>query len=261
MPPGNLAVEDLGLDADELAEELAVARTNLGEVISNPKKPLQSSRVLKPVPSSISTRASVGLWPGPERHGTDRGVHDVAPGFDRLHQATRVTPVVAWTWTWTRVSWPHFLDALHQVVGRLRLQQAGHVLDADGIAAHFAQLLRHLDEGFDSVQRAGRVADGALGVLAGAVHGRDTGAQIADVVERVEDAEDVHAVLGGLVHEALHHAVFVVPVAQQVLPAQQHLQARVRHQLAEGAQTLPGIFVEEADAGVEGGPAPAFDDQ
>src|SRR5690606_28950317 len=33
----------------------------------------------------------------------------------------------------------------------------------------------------------------------------------------------------------------------------------VGQQAAEGAQALPGVFVEEADAGVEGGAAPAFD--
>src|SRR5699024_12062315 len=37
-----------------------------------------------------------------------------------------------------------------------------------------------------------------------------------------------------------------------------YLQLGVRHQLAEGAQTLPGIFVEESDAGVERGPTPAL---
>ena len=97
------------------------------------------------------------------------------------------------------------------------------------------------------------------GVLAGAADGLEGTAEVADVVQRVEDAEDVHAVLGRLVDEPIDDAVLVVAVAEQVLPAQEHLQAGVGHQLAEGAQPLPGVFVEEADAGVVGRPAPAFD--
>ena len=107
--------------------------------------------------------------------------------------------------------------------------------------------------------RADGVTDGALRVFAGGAHGFERRAQIADVVERVEDAEHVHAVLGGLIHKAPHHLVFVMPVAQQVLAAQQHLQARVGHQFAERAQALPGIFVQESNAGVEGRAAPALD--
>jgi hypothetical protein len=50
-----------------------------------------------------------------------------------------------------------------------------------------------------------------------------------------------------------------VAVAEQVLPAQQHLQLGVGHQLAEGPQPLPRVFVEESDAGVVGRAAPALD--
>lgn len=48
-------------------------------------------------------------------------------------------------------------------------------------------------------------------------------------------------------------------VAKQVLAAQKHLQRRFRHEFLEGAQPLPGVFVQVADAGVVGRPAPALD--
>jgi hypothetical protein len=80
------------------------------------------------------------------------------------------------------------------------------------------------------VQRAHGVADRALGVFAVAPHRLDRALDVAQVVERVEDAEHVHAVFGGLVDKAVDHRVFVVAVAQQVLPTQQHLQARIGHQ-------------------------------
>ncbi len=110
----------------------------------------------------------------------------------------------------------------------------------------------------DGVQRAHRVADGSLRVLARPLHGGDRPLHVPDVVERVEDAEDVHPVVRGLGHEPVDDIVAVVPVPEQVLPAQQHLGARVRQQPAEGPQPLPRVLVEEPDAGVEGRAAPAL---
>ena len=46
-----------------------------------------SSRVSNPVPSSISTRLSVGLWPGPRLSELMAVSTQSAPGFDGLHQA------------------------------------------------------------------------------------------------------------------------------------------------------------------------------
>ena len=47
-------------------------------------------------------------------------------------------------------------------------------------------------------------------------------------------------------------------VAQYVLAAQQHLQLGVGHRLAQGAQALPGVFVQESQAAVKGRAAPGF---
>ena len=125
-------------------------------------------------------------------------------------------------------------------------------------AAHLLEPLGHLHELLDRVQRRGRVADRALGVLARAAYRVEAPADVPDVVERVEDAEDVHAVLGRLVHEAIDDRILVVAVAQQVLAPQQHLQAGIGHQLAKRAQPLPRVLIEETDAGVVGGASPAF---
>ena len=150
------------------------------------------------------------------------------------------------------------LDALDQIVGGLRLQQSRHVLDADRIAAYFDQLLRHFGKGFDRMYRADGVTDGALRVLARLLDSPNGGAQVAQVVERVEDAEHIHAVVGGLVDKTLDHAVFIVAIAKQILTAKQHVKARLGQQLAEGAETFPGIFVEEPNAGIEGRSTPAL---
>ena len=108
------------------------------------------------------------------------------------------------------------------------------------------------------MQGAYGVADGALGMFAVATDRLHRMADVADVVECVKDAENIHAIAGSLVHEAVNHTVFVMPVAQQVLTAQQHLETGIRQQGAELPQALPGVFIQEPDAGIKSGAAPAF---
>jgi len=140
----------------------------------------------------------------------------------------------------------------------MRLQQRGHILDADRVATQILQPLGHGDKLLRGMQRAGRVADRSLRMLAGLLDCGDRTLQVANVIQRVEDAEDVHAGLRRLGDETLDDVILVVPIAEQVLPAQQHLETRIRHQLAEGAQPLPRIFVQEANAAIEGRSAPAL---
>ncbi len=45
-------------------------------------------------------------------------------------------------------------------------------------------------------------------------------------------------------------------VAEEVLAAQQHLQAGIFNFFSEASQAVPRVLVEEADAGIEGSPAP-----
>ena len=68
--------------------------------------------------------------------------------------------------------------------------------------------------------------------------------------------EHVDAGLGGQADELPDHVVGVVAVAHHVLAPQEHLQAGVGHGRLERAHPLPGVLVQEAHHGVEGGPAP-----
>ena len=95
------------------------------------------------------------------------------------------------------------------------------------------------------------VAEGALGVRPFALDRGDGALDVTHVVEGVEGPEDVHAVLDGLADEPIDDVVLVVAVAEEILPAQEHLQLGVGQQATEGAQPLPRVFVEEADTGVE----------
>ena len=77
----------------------------------------------------------------------------------------------------------------------------------------------------------------------------DGSLQVAGVVQRVKDTDDVDAVGNGLLDEVLDGVISVGTVAQHVLAAEQHLQLLVGQLLAQDAQTLPGVLVQEADAG------------
>ena len=106
--------------------------------------------------------------------------------------------------------------------------------------------------------RAQGVADAGLNVRALLVGCLDGSLQVARVVQCIEDADDINAVGNGLLDKVLNSVICVGAVAQHVLAAEQHLQLLVRQLLAQDAQALPRILVEEADAGVERSAAPAL---
>ncbi len=109
------------------------------------------------------------------------------------------------------------------------------------------------------VQQVAGIADRALADLAGLDHRIHGDAHVRGPVQAVEDPEHVHAGLGRLAHEFLHHIVGVIGVTHPVRGPQQHLRHQVRHARAQVAQPLPGAFLQEAIGDVEGRAAPAFD--
>ena len=103
---------------------------------------------------------------------------------------------------------------------------------------------------------AGGVANRSLHLAAGLLGSANRGGKVSRVVERVEDAQDIDAVLNRLLHKGLDDIVRIIVIAQKVLAAQQHLQLGVLHMGANGAQALPGILVQKAQARIERRAAP-----
>ena len=151
------------------------------------------------------------------------------------------------------------LQLFHELVGDLRLQDAGHVLDPDGIAPHLFQLNTHLDEILDGVDGADGVAQLAAGVFAVLLGGLDGGLQVADVIQGVKNTEDVLAVGAGAADEGFHDVVGKTGVLHDVLAAQQHELGRLGRDFLQGAQAVEGVLIEEPQAGVNGGAAPGFE--
>ena len=194
---------------------------------------------------------------GAEGQGAHGGVDDVGAGFDPLEDGHRrqAGGVVA-------VDVHRDLDGgfqlPHQLVAGVGGQQAGHILDADGVGTHLLKGLGVGGEGLVGVHRAEGVADAALDMGPLLVGRLDGGLQVAGVVQRVEDADDVDAIGHRLLHEVLHRVVGVGAVAQHVLAAEQHLQLLVGQLPAQDAQPVPRVLVQKADAAVEGRAAPAL---
>ena len=161
---------------------------------------------------------------------------------------------------------PDFLfQGLDQLFRGHGAAESGHVLDAKHVSAHFFQLLRELDVvgeiilvplGIEDVSCVtNRAFAQGLRLL---THGGHRLGKIGQVVEAVENAEDVHAVLCGMFDETANHVVRVVGVTDGVGTTEQHLEQNVRHAFPKLAQTLPGTFLEETHGGVKGGAAPHF---
>ena len=113
-------------------------------------------------------------------------------------------------------------DQFRSGVGR---EQAGHIFDGHGVATHGFEFFGQGHEMRNVVHRAGGVANRAFGMLAGFFHGFNRDAQVAQIVHGIEDAEHVDTVIGGFLDEGAYHIVGVMAIAEQILTAQQHLNA------------------------------------
>jgi hypothetical protein len=148
------------------------------------------------------------------------------------------------------------LERLHHLRRAKRREHARHVLDADGVRTHLLEGLGEVDVEVQRVHGAHRVGDRALEVRSGLLDGTRRHLDVARVVERVEHAEHVDAVTMGRLHEALDDLVGVVPVPDQVLAPEEHLQGRLLHVLLDDAEPVPGVLIQEAQCGVERGATP-----
>ena len=150
------------------------------------------------------------------------------------------------------------LESLNEIVCFLRSADAGHVLDGDGINAHVNELLTHLYVLLDRVNGRCCVADAALCVLVALLYFVDADFDISEIIERVEDPEDVHAVLGSLTAEETDYIVGIVLVSEDVLTADEHLKGSLLADFLDLAESLPRILVKVSEAGIECSAAPAL---
>ncbi|TKS64418.1 MAG: hypothetical protein EWM73_00498 [Nitrospira sp.] len=147
-------------------------------------------------------------------------------------------------------------DTAYEVIGIERRQEPGHVFDAERVGSQILQLFRHVDEAVHAVDGTDGIADGSFDMFAAGFHFSHGPFDVADIVQCVEDAKDVDAIGGGPFDESFQHIVGIVPISDQVLPAEQHLELGIGHGGTQRAEPFPGILLEEAQACVESGATP-----
>jgi len=196
----------------------------------------------------------VGTAVGP---GRETGVNDVDAGFNRLQEGQ-----IGHAGGEMAVKVNGNLDVgfqgFDQVVGIVRGDESGHVLDTDGVSAHVLELLGLLDIIIKVVHRATHaaqgqgVADGALEVLAELLDGFEHRFKIAEIVQRIKGPEHINPIDCSTLDEGLREIVRVIPVAYTILPTEQHHHGGLGQELLEFADAHPRVFVQEAMHGVEG---------
>ncbi len=255
---GNLRRENFGIDPGEIAFELAILSANGPEMFGDRQEggqvqPRVVGRILERGDQRFRRRMRCSA--GQRRHG---GVEHVEPAEDR-HQGGHRGHARGVVGMQMDRHLHGALETSDEVIGIDRRQEAGHVFDAERVGAEIFQLLGHVDEPVDAVDRADRIADGGFDMFAAGFDLPHGPVEVAHIVERVEDAEDIDAVGCGSFDEPFQHIVGIMPVSDQVLSAQQHLESGVGHGGPQRPEPFPGIFFQEAQAGIERRTAPHFE--
>ncbi len=150
------------------------------------------------------------------------------------------------------------LIVLNDFSGGIGCQHTGHVFEANDLHAHVRQLFGHTHKIIRRMYRTDGIADRAFDQLAGFERRLDGGFHVAHIVHGVEDAEHIDAIGRRARDKGLNDVVGIVPIANHILSAQKHLEARPGHRRAQFAQSLPGVFFEKPQTGVESRAAPGF---
>ena len=150
-------------------------------------------------------------------------------------------------------------DTVYEVIGVERSQEPSHVFNAEGVGSQILQLFRHVDKTLHVVDGTDGIADGGFDMFAAGFHFSHGPFDVADIVQCVEDAEDVDAIGGRPFDELFQHIVGIVPISDQVLPAEQHLELGIGHGGTQRAEPFPRILFEEAEARVERRATPDFE--
>ena len=258
---GHLIEQGVGVDVEHLGIERAACLEALGDLTEVDGGLAHLAEVQTRVAHGTLERGDEGFrrgLGGAVGERGERGIHDVHAGH-RRHEIDHVARAAGVVGVQVDGNADGLLQALDEGVGVHRQQEVRHVLDAQGVRAHLLQLAAELDKIVLVVDGRNGIGKSRLDLSTVFLGGLDGLLQIAHVVERVENADDVDSVFNALGAELVHHVVGIVLVAENVLTAEEHLQLRVRQVRAQLAQALPWVLVQEAQAAVEGRAAPALE--
>src|SRR5271156_580716 len=108
------------------------------------------------------------------------------------------------------------------------------------------------------IQHVATVAYGGLDHAASLIYGLHTNLKLVDVVQSIEDAEHINAVLLGLFAEMVDGVVGQRRISNAVGTTQKHLEGYIGHKFPHLPQAVPRILVQEAHGDVERCSTPAL---
>ena len=200
---------------------------------------------------------------GTAAHGGDGAVGDVDSGIGSFQHGGGVDAAGVMRVKVDRDA-DFAAESLHQFECCIGLAEPGHIFYSEEVRAQFFQLLGHRDVILERifwtafVENVAGIANG--GLANGACFERciDRDAHVFDGIERIENAKDVDALGMCFADEFGDEIVGIGSVADGVGAAKKHLKTNIGNTLAQFAQPLPGIFVQEAHRSVKRRSAPHF---
>ena len=86
-----------------------------------------------------------------------------------------------------------------------------------------------------------------------------SGLQIAHVIERVKNSQNIDTVINTLFNEIIYKVIGIMTVAEHILTSEKHLKFCIGALFADKAKSVPRVLIKKAQAGVKGCTAPAFE--
>ena len=134
-------------------------------------------------------------------------------------------------------------QSIHKLLGAIRREQAGHILDADGVRTELGKLTGIVDIGIKGMDRAGRVRNGRLKMRTAGFYGTGAIAHVIDIVQSVEDTEDIDAVLVRTGNEAVDNIGGIMAIANEVLTAHEHRERSLGRSGFYLTKTVPRVLI------------------
>ena len=137
-------------------------------------------------------------------------------------------------------------------------QEACHIFYTDRIGTHILDSLGKVNPVLQRISVAESIGHGHLGICLLFIGRADRSLEVADIIHTVKDTDDINSVRYGFLNKIFYHVIRVWTVAQNILPTEKHLQLRILESVAELAESVPWIFLQEAKGCVKSSAAPAL---
>ena len=141
-------------------------------------------------------------------------------------------------------------DPLHELLGQMWQQRVRRIVEDDAGRAELGNLLRPLDQRFDLAFPAGAVDEPDVELLPRGHDGLPGLTEVRDVVERIVEAKDVDAVVGGTGDEPAHDVRRDGARADEEPPAKRQAERRRRPRI-DRPDPLPRALDGSPDGRVE----------